>query len=165
VFLRPSEIRAIEWNEVDIDSKCLRIPDLRIKLRREHRVPLARQALDIIEEMRPFSANSKFVFPGIGSRRRPLSENTLNSAIRRLGYEKDEMTSRGFRTTASTLLHESGRFRSEVVETQLAHQDKNTVRRIYNAAEYWPQRVEMMQFWADKLDHLWSQKPGSKLAA
>ncbi len=152
VFLRPSELRQLEWVEVDFDHRCLRIPAPKTKMRREHRVPLARQAVLLLEEMKPFSANSRFVFPGVRGLKRPLSENTLNGALRRLGYSDDEMTSHGFRTTASTILHEAGKFRSLVIERQLAHLDKNESRRVYNAAEYWPERVEMMQWWADRLD-------------
>jgi integrase len=94
-----------------------------------------------------------------------LSENTLNAAIRRLGYDKTEMTSHGFRTTASTCLHESGRFRSEVIELQLAHLDANAIRRIYNAAEYWDERVSMMQYWADLLDKMRMSRPLATLRA
>jgi integrase len=165
VFLRPGELRQLEWAEVDLQARCLRISEKKMKLRREHRVPLSRQALALIEEIRPFSARSAYVFPSVSNLRRPLSENTLNAAIRRLGYDKTEMTSHGFRTTASTCLHESGLFRSEVIELQLAHLDANAIRRIYNAAEYWDERVQMMEYWADRLDEMRMSRPLATLRA
>jgi integrase len=124
-----------------------------MKMRRDHIVPLSRQAVEILEELRPLTGAGIYVFPSVRTNARPMSENTINAALRRMDYSKDEMTGHGFRTMASTRLHEMG-WRSEIIEFQLAHVDKNTVRGIYNRAEYLEERKQMMQSWADYLDGL-----------
>lgn len=122
---------------------------------RPHRVPLARQAIEIIRELNKITGIGEFLFPAITSVRRPMSENTLNAALRRLGYGKEEVSVHGLRTTASTLLNEMGRWNPDAIERQLAHQEQNEVRNAYmHAAEFWNERVEMMQAWADYLDQL-----------
>jgi len=154
VFVRPGELRAAEWAEIDLDAAEWIIPAARMKKRRPHVVPLSRQAVDVLRELQPLTGTGRYVFPSERGPQRPMSENTLNAALRAIGYSKDQVTAHGFRHTASTLLHESRKWRSEVIERQLAHADRNAIRAVYNAAEYLPERVEMMQWWADRLDAL-----------
>lgn len=155
VFVRPGEIRHARWREFDISEAVWNIPAETMKMDRPHRVPLARQALTILRDLQNMTGQGEFLFPAITSVRRPMSENTLNAALRRLGYSKDEVTVHGFRTTASTLLNEMGRWNRDAIERQLAHQEEDDVRRAYmHAAEFWSERVEMMQVWADHLDQL-----------
>lgn len=155
VFVRPGETRHARWREFDLSEAVWQIPAETMKMDRPHRVPLARQAIAVLREVQKITGQGEFVFPAITSVRRPMSENTLNSALRRLGYSKDEVTVHGFRTTASTLLNEMGRWNRDAIERQLAHQEEDDVRRAYmHAAEFWDERVEMMQVWADYLDQL-----------
>jgi integrase len=154
-FVRPGEIRRAEWAEFDLESAIWTIPAERMKMRRPHKVPLSRQALALIKELKPLTGQSRFLFPAVNSWIRPMSENTLNAALRRLGYSKEEVTAHGFRAMAATLLNEMNRWPGDIIERQLAHQDKNAVRRAYtHGVEYWPQRIELMQVWADYLDRL-----------
>jgi integrase len=153
VFVRPGELRKAEWSEFDLEAGTWTIPAQRMKMKRDHIVPLSIQALEILKELQPLTGNDKYVFPSVRTSSRPMSENTLNVALRRLGYTKDEMVSHGFRTTASTRLHEMG-WKSEVIEAQLSHADRNKVRGVYNRAEYLADRKKMMQAWADYLDSL-----------
>jgi integrase len=155
VFVRPTELRAAEWSEITLDSEQpeWRIPAERMKMREAHIVPLARQSVNILRELQPITGRQQYVFPAIGGGGRPLSENTLNGAIRRLGYSGEEMTAHGFRTMASTLLNEQG-VHPDLIELQLAHAERNTVRAAYNRAQRLAERREMMQCWADYLDKL-----------
>jgi integrase len=125
-----------------------------MKMRHEHAVPLSRQAIELLTEAKRFSSKSKYVFPSARTWLRPMSENTLNAGLRRLGYTKDEMTSHGFRSTASTLLNESGKWSSDAIERALAHKDKDAVRSAYNRGTKWQERVAMAQWWSDYLDRL-----------
>jgi integrase len=152
-FVRPGELRHGEWSDVDTDKGVWVIPAARMKMRREHRVPLSSQTVAIIKALHAITGGRRWLFPAAHTSLRPMSENTLNAALRRLGYDKTEMTAHGFRTTASTRLNEMG-FSPDAIERQLAHVDGNNVRRAYNAAEYWAERVTMMQSWADYLDEL-----------
>lgn len=152
-FSRPGEVRGATRKEIDLVNAVWRISADRTKMRRPHEVPLSRQAIALLESIWSMSDYGELVFPSIRSNREPLSENALNSALRRMGYGKDEMTAHGFRAAASTILHERG-FPPHVIEAALGHQDENEVRRAYNRAKYWPERVEMMQTWADLLDSL-----------
>lgn len=155
VFVRPGELRYARWREFDLSSAIWNIPAETMKMDRPHRVPLARQAISVIRDLQNITGKGEFLFPAITSVRRPMSENTLNAALRRLGYSKDEATAHGFRTTASTLLNEMGKWSRDAIERQLAHQEENDVRRAYmHSAEFWSERVEMMQAWADYLDQL-----------
>ena len=155
LFVRPGELRSAEWVEFDLDGAEWKIPAAKTKMRRIHRVPLPRQALTILRELRGVTGGGRFLFPSIRSAHRPMSENTLNAALRRLGYTKDEATAHGFRSTAAVRLNEMGRWNPDAIERQLAHQEHNNVRRAYtHAAEYWKERCEMMQVWADYLDEL-----------
>ena len=156
VFVRPGELRHAEWAEIDFAASEWRIPAAKMKMRRVHRVPLSRQALRIIiRELQTISGGGRWLFPSVRTVARPISENTLNAALRRLGYSPEQMTTHGFRTMASTRLNEIGRWNPDAIERQLAHQEADDVRRAYiHAAEYWPERVKMMQAWADYLDEL-----------
>jgi integrase len=154
-FVRPGELRHAEWAEIDLQAAEWRIPAEKMKMRRPHRVPLSRQALAIIRELQNISGNGRWLFPSVRTVTRPISENTLNAALRRLGYGPEQMTTHGFRAMASTRLNEIGRWNPDAIERQLAHQEADDVRRAYiHAAEYWPERVKMMQSWADYLDKL-----------
>ena len=153
VFVRPGELRGAEWCEIDLEAAEWRIPAQRMKMAAEHIVPLSRQAVAILREQHAISGRGRFVFPSIRTTDKPISENTINAALRGLGYTKDQMTGHGFRTTASTLLHEQG-FASDVIERQLAHTEGNKTKAAYNRAAHLPERRRMMQSWADHLDKL-----------
>ncbi len=149
--VRPGEVRGATRSEIVLAERLWRIPAERMKMRRPHEVPLSRQAIEILNSVWPLSEHAELVFPSIRSNRRPLSENAFNSALRRIGYTKDEVTAHGFRVTASTIMNERG-FDPDVIEAALAHQDRNSIRRTYNRAKYWDPRVKLMQNWADLLD-------------
>lgn len=153
VFVRPGELRAAEWSEIDLDGREWRIPASKMKMRQPHRVPLANQAIAILSDLKGITGNGRYLFPSIRSFSRPISENTLNAALRRMGYTTDEVTAHGFRATAAVRLNEMGRWNPDAIERQLAHQEPNAVRRAYtHAAEYWAERCQMMQVWADQLE-------------
>jgi integrase len=154
VFVRPGELRQAEWVDFDFEKAVWTIPAHKTKMRRSHAIPLARQALDIIANIETDVAFSTFLFPSLRSAKRPMSENTINAALRRLGYAQDEMTGHGFRAMAATLLNEMGLWNPDAIERQLAHADNNAVRRAYARGEYWDERVRMMQHWSDFLDEL-----------
>lgn len=154
LFVRPGELRQAEWPEIDIGKATWSIPVEKMKMRRPHRVPLSRQALGMIEELRVITGHRQYLFPCMGSPRRPMSENGVNQALRRLGYETGEMTAHGFRALAATLLNEMGQWNPDAIERQLAHQEASSVRRAYARGEYWEERVAMMQHWSDYLDGL-----------
>jgi len=154
LFVRPGELRQAEWIEIDVDKAVWSIPIEKMKMRRPHRVPLSRQALTMIEELREFTGHYEYLFPCMGRPKRPMSENGVNQALRRLGYETGEMTAHGFRAMAATLLNEMGRWNPDAIERQLAHQEASSVRRAYARGEYWAERVAMMQHWSDYLDSL-----------
>ena len=151
-FVRQVELRFATWDEIDWEGRTWLIPAERMKMRREHMVPLSRQAIAVLEEMRRVNGTQPYIFTGQGRRRRPISENTVRCALQSMGFA-GEMTAHGFRSMASTLLNEMG-WRSDVIERQLAHVDKNKVRSAYNRAEYITERRQMMQAWADFLDSL-----------
>ncbi len=153
VFVRPGELRGAEWAEINIERREWRIKAERMKMRTEHIVPLSTQAVDVLKELRLLSGNSRYLFPSIRTLSRNMSENTLNGALRRLGYGSDEMTAHGFRSMASTLLNEMG-WNRDAIERQLAHAERDAIRAAYNYAEHLPVRREMMQAWADELDEL-----------
>ncbi len=153
-FVRPSELRLAEWPEIDLDNQIWRIPKGRMKMKREHIVPLSKQAVSIFRDLQPISGHKAFIFESLRPGR-PISENTTNAALRTLGYSGKEMTSHGFRAMASTLLHELG-WPPEVIELQLAHSQRNQVAAVYNRSARFKERTEMMQAWADYLDRLYS---------
>jgi integrase len=153
-FVRPGELRGARWTEIDLDKAVWTIPGERMKMRRPHRIHLAGQAIAALKNLRAIAGKADLLLPGARACGRPLSENTLNAALRRLGYTKDEMTAHGFRATASSILNESGLWNPDAIEAQLAHVEGNVVRRAYARAEFWDERVRMMQWWADRLDEL-----------
>jgi len=161
---RPGELRGMKRNEISFDKAIWRIPAERMKMRRPHDVPLSKQALTIIKDIWPLSENGELVLPSIRSLDRPLSENAMNSALRRMGYPQDEMTAHGFRSSASTILNERG-FSPDVIEAALAHIDENEIRRAYNRAKYLTERTKLMQDWADLLDILRKQSAAPRRAA
>jgi integrase len=153
VFVRPGELRAAEWSEFDLVAAEWRIPADRMKMREAHIVPLATQAVALLRELRNFTGNGRYVFPSLRTYARPMSENAITAALRRMGYSSDEMTWHGFRALASTSLNEQN-WPPDLIELQLAHAERNKVRAAYNRAKRLPERRKMMQAWADYLDGL-----------
>lgn len=154
VMARPGELRKAQWPEFDLASAVWKIPADRMKMRRPHAVPLSRQVLQYLADLNALTGPEGFVFPAFHTSRRPLSENTINQAFRRMGYAVGEVTAHGLRTTASTLLNESGRWSPDAIERSLAHADADSIRGIYNRGRYWDERVAMHQWWSDYLDGL-----------
>ncbi len=153
VFTRPGELRKAEWAEINFEKAVWTIPAGEMKRKREHKIPLSKQVIEILQDIQKLTGKWKYIFPGIRSRKEPMSNNTFNAAFRRMGYSKDEITGHGLRTTASSLLNEKG-YNPDAIEAQLSHVDSNEVRAAYNRAQYWDERVKMMQDWADYLDEL-----------
>jgi integrase len=154
VFVRPGELRHAEWAEFDLDGAIWRIPGEKMKMKAAHLVPLSPQAVAILRELQPLTGDDRYVFPGLRTASRPMSENTVNAALRRLGYSGEEMTGHGFRSMAATRLNEMG-WNADAIERQLAHAESNKVREAYtHAAQYLDERTRMMQAWADYLDGL-----------
>jgi integrase len=153
VFVRPGELQWSTWSEMDLDGAEWRIPADRMKMKEYHVVPLSRQAVALLRELHPVSGPEGYVFPQARNASRPISENTLNVALRGIGYTKEQQTAHGFRRTASTLLNEQG-WNPDAIERQLAHGDRDPIRGTYNAAQYLPERRRMMQSWSDYLDGL-----------
>lgn len=153
VFVRPGMLRKAAWSEFDLDDGVWSLADGRMKMRRPHVVPLSKQAVAILRSAEALSAGQQYVFSSLYPGNRPMSENTINAALRRLGYSSDEMTAHGFRATASTMLNESGKWSADAIERALAHKD-TTVRGIYHRGTHWPERLEMAQWWSDHLDIL-----------
>ncbi|MCC8108178.1 MAG: integrase arm-type DNA-binding domain-containing protein [Planctomycetes bacterium] len=154
VFVRPGELRGAEWAEFDLEQAEWRIPKERMKMDSPHIVPLASQTLAILRDLQKVTGSGKYLFPSARTASRPMSDNTVNAALRRLGYSKEDMTGHGFRSMASTRLNEMNIWNSDAIERQLAHTPKNKVRASYNFAEFLPERKIMMQVWADYLDGL-----------
>ena len=154
---RPGEVRHMKRSEINFPKALWQIPAERMKMKIAHDVPLSRQALEVIRGVWDLFPNSELVLPSIRSWKRPLSENALNSALRRMGYTKEEVTSHGFRSSASTILNERGH-NPDVIEMALAHQDQDAVRAAYNRSKYLNERVKLMQAWADLLDTFRLQK-------
>jgi integrase len=170
LFQRPGELRQAEWVEFDLQNSVWNIPVSRMKMRRPHQVPLPRQAIEIIEGLTPLTGSGRLLLPGYGMsggegrkiEQRPISENTMNAALRRLGFGQDEMSAHGFRAAASTILNESGLWSPDAIETALAHQDADAVRRAYARGRFWDERVRMAEWWADELDRM---RAGGKVIA
>jgi integrase len=154
VFVRPGELRHAEWEEIDLEAAVWMIPATKMKMRKAHHVPLSTKAMELLAEIRSISGPTGFVFPSIRTRTRPMSENTVNAGLRRLGYASDEMTGHGFRAMASTLLNESGKWTADAIERALAHGDTDKIRGAYNRGQFWDERVRMAEWWSDYLDQL-----------
>ncbi len=153
VFVRPRELRHAEWAEIDLDKAEWRIPSGKMKMKNPHIVPLSSQAVEILCEILPITGQGQYVFPSVRTNSRPMSENTILAALRRMGYTKEEMSGHGFRAMASTVLHEQS-WPSDIIERQLAHAERNSIKAAYNHAQHLPERRKMMQAWADYLDSL-----------
>lgn len=160
VFVRPGELRQAEWAEFDLIKNIWTIPAHKTKMRVAHRVPLTRQVLAILDELREISRARRHLSPAQGKRDRPMSENTINVALRRMGFDGQTMTAHGFRAMTSTLLNEQGRWNPDAIERQLGHAEADGVRRAYARGEHWDERVRMMQSWSDYLDQL---RSGAKI--
>jgi len=154
VFVRPGELRHAEWEEFDLDAGVWNIPAGKMKMGKAHHVPLSKQTVAILKQLYAATGPTGYAFPSIRTRTRPMSENTLNAALRRLGYTSGEMTAHGFRAMASTLLNESGKWNPDAIERALAHADTDKVRAAYHRGAHWQERLEMAQWWSDYLDQL-----------
>lgn len=154
VFVRPGELRNAEWAEIDLDRAEWNIPAAKMKMREPHLVPLSAQAVAILSELQALTGRGQYVFPSARSPKRPMSNNAVLSALRRMGFDKDEMSGHGFRAMARTILDETLQFRPDYIEHQLAHAVKDPNGRAYNRTAHLPERRKMMQGWADYLDAL-----------
>ena len=154
VFVRPGELRQMEWREIDFDNAQWEIPSEKMKMDQPHIVPLATQAVGILKELQPLTGSGRYVFPSIRSQLNPMSNNTINAALRRIGYTRDEMTGHGFRAMARTILDEILQVRPDFIEHQLAHAVRDPNGRAYNRTAHLAERRKMMQMWADYLDNL-----------
>lgn len=152
LYPRPGELRLAKWPELDFNSSTWVIPAARMKLRKEHRKPLSVEAVRILLDLRQLTGQGDWVFPSLLSRGKPISENTLNGALRRMGFTQDEMTSHGFRSSASSLLNESGLWNYDAIEAEIAHAGGDQIRRIYNRATYWDERARMAEWWAGQVE-------------
>jgi integrase len=152
LYPRPGELRQAEWGEFDLDGGVWTIPAARMKMRREHKKPLPAAAVAILRDLHTLTGRGRLVFPSVQSAMRPMSENTLNSALRRMGFSSAEASAHGFRATASTLLNESGKWLSDAIEAELAHVGADEVRRAYHRAAYWDERVKMTEWWAGEIE-------------
>lgn len=160
VFVRAGELRQAEWSEFDLEGAVWRIPATRMKMGREHVVPLSSQSVAILNKALGLTGRGRFVFQSVRTIHRPMSENTINAALRRMGYTKEEMTGHGFRSTASTLLNESGKWSADAIEHALAHKNRDHIRTAYHRGTHWAERVKMAQWWSDHLDVL---RQGAKI--
>lgn len=160
VFVRPGELRQAQWSEINLETAEWNIPAERMKMKQAHLVPLSRQAVEILRELKPLTGNSRYVFPSVRSSARPMSNNAILAALRRMGYSKDEMTGHGFRAMARTILDEVLHVRPEFIEHQLAHAVRDPNGRAYNRTAHLEERKKMMQQWSDYLDGL---KAGAKI--
>ena len=159
-FVRPGELRHAEWGEIDLDEAVWNLPAHKMKTKQAHIVPLCRQAVEILTELKDLTGGSRYVFPSVRSYARPMSENTINAALRYMGYDKDMMTGHGFRAMARTILDEVLQVRPDFIEHQLAHAVRDPNGRAYNRTAHLVERRKMMQLWADYLDGL---KDGAKV--
>ena len=165
LFVRPGELRHAEWSEFKLDGPkpTWRIPPKKMKMRAEHVVPLSLQSVALLRSLHAITGPEGLLFPGVRSKEKPISENTLNAALRYMGYPKEEITSHGFRAMASTLLNDELECSRDAIEHQLAHKERNKSRAAYNYAEFLPTRRNMMQSWADYLDSLKQSSRRKKL--
>lgn len=151
---RPGELRHAKWNEFDETERVWAILAGKMKMRQDHFVPLSDQAIALLKELRPLTGESEYLFPSLRSWHRPMSENTMNAALRRMGYSGEEMTAHGFRATFSTLANESGLWNPDAIERALAHEERNEVRRAYARGAHWGERVKLADWWAGRLDEM-----------
>jgi integrase len=159
VFVRPGELRHADWAEFDFDKAVWQIPAGKMKARRDHTVPLSKQVIALFKELRELTGPKGYSFPSLRTSRRPMSDNTINAAFRRMGFGKEEITAHGLRSTASTLLNESQLWSPDAIERALSHGDSNVVRAAYHRGAHWRERVDMAQWWSDYLDELRDRRP------
>jgi integrase len=164
VFLRPGELRLATWEEVDFEKAVWTIPAERTKKRRTHSVPLSPTVIELLREAHQLTGPSGYIFPALGSRQSPMSENTLNGALRRMGFKKGDATSHGFRATASTFLNECGLFSADAIERALAHAPASAVRAAYHRGQHWDERVQMAQWWSEFLQNLGGNERAARAA-
>lgn len=157
VFQRPGEIRQAQWSEIDLVDAVWTIPAERMKMRHAHRVPLSSRAIEVLKEVQAMTGAGRYVFPSMRTTLRPMSENTVNAALRRMGFTSNEMTAHGFRAMASTQLNESGLFGHDAIERSLAHRDANAIRGIYDRGSRWDERVRLHEWWSKRLLSLESE--------
>lgn len=146
VFVRPGELRQAEWAEIDLEAGVWKIAASKMKMRQPHSVPLSHQSIEILAAAKALTGRHRYVFASLYPGKRPMSENTINAALRRLGYSGDEMTAHGFRAMASTLLNESGKWNPDAIERALAHKASDGIRGAYHRGAHWAERVEMAQW-------------------
>ena len=151
LYPRPGELRLAHWEEFDLQKGVWTIPFARMKMRREHRKPLSTAAIDILQDLQAVTGHDGLAFKSLYARGRPISENTLNQALRRMGFTKDEATSHGFRSSVSSLLNESGKWNPDAIEAELAHVGADQIRKAYHRASYWDERVQMTEWWANEI--------------
>ena len=154
VFVRPGELRLSTWSEFELEKAIWTIPAGRMKVRRPHALPLSESVISMLAELRELTGSSGYVFPSVHSPRKPMSENTLNAALRRMGYAKEEVTAHGFRATASSLLNESGMWSPDAIERALSHSPRDKIRGVYHRGQHWEERVRMAAWWSDFLQRL-----------
>lgn len=154
LYSRPGELRLAKWEEFDLERAIWTIPAARMKMRREHKKPLPQFAIEVLTELNNLTGQSEFAFLSTWSKEKPISENAFNGALRRLGFTRDEMTSHGFRSSASSLLNESGKWSPDAIEAELAHIGADEVRRAYNRAQYWEERLQMTEWWAAEIQEM-----------
>lgn len=159
LYPRPGELRLARWEEFDLRRAVWTIPATRMKMRREHRKPLPKLAVEILTDLEKVTGGSEFAFLSNWSTGKPISENTLNGALRRLGFTKEQATSHGFRSSASSLLNESRLWSPDAIEAELAHVGADQVRRAYNRTLYWEERVRMAEWWASEIQGMLSESP------
>jgi integrase len=164
VFLRPGELRFAKWAEIDFEKAVWTIPAARTKMRKVHFVPLSTTVIEFLREAHKLTGPSGYIFPASNKRQSPMSENTLNVALRRMGFNKDEATSHGFRATASTLLNECSPFSSDAIERALGHAPTNAVRAAYHRGQHWDERVQMAQWWSEFLEGLEARRSAARAA-
>ncbi len=164
-FLRPGELNQLEWSEINWEKERFELPDSKMKMRKEHIVPISRQAMKIIKQLKYRTGTKRYLFPSQAGKNRPMSKNTIRTALRTMGYDDQTMSPHGFRAMARTLLDEELDFRIEWIEQQLAHEVKDPNGRAYNRTKHLKQRTEMMQAWADYLDQLKERVDGKNVIA
>ncbi|MEP9370611.1 integrase arm-type DNA-binding domain-containing protein [Mesorhizobium sp. KR1-2] len=160
LYPRPGELRQAEWKEFDLDAGTWIIPASRTKMRREHRKFLPEQVVTILRYLHGMTGDGALLFPSVRSRKKPISDNTTNAALRRMGFRQEEVSSHGFRASASTMLNESGKWSSDAIERELAHADQSEVRRAYHRGDHWDERVRMQKWWADAVDRMRNEGVG-----
>ncbi|MEP3231255.1 MAG: integrase arm-type DNA-binding domain-containing protein [Hyphomicrobiales bacterium] len=156
LYPRPGELRQAEWKEFDLEAKMWSIPAARMKMRRPHKKPLSEAAVDVLRDLYQITGHRDLVFPSYQSPRRPMSENTLNQALRRMGYDKTQVTAHGFRASASSLLNESSKWNPDAIEAELAHAGTDEVRKAYHRAAYWDERVKMCEWWSQNIGEMFN---------